>query len=520
MLIYNNKKSTPYIITDVGYYILLRLWQLQEVRSPTPLQQTIPNRSMSIGLNVAHVVVGTFLRIIRLVNRIFLPNSTKSIICVARVVWNKLSRNVMTRLLLSHRKSENLKMSKRLTPVPRRISLSAPIQLRPTIRRFTRLNVLRLTSQISQTADEVFEIAKRKLNVIIRGLPENENDIEEFVQFANTFHLLPQTLVAEDIASAHRLGRNNTNNQDTPRLLCLRFHSLQTRRVIFHMWKNRAKNCASQPNVYVRPDLTKAQLTVDKQLRQQLLVKGKDQYMIFRGKIVNRTVSNNLPITTNHINGNDNMASSLSQPDQLHSSLLPPPVTFESYPMLGTSTSFASTSQGCNNTPTVTSHSASHFPCLGLDSSAKSHIIPTDVLPPAENLVTSMSPSLSAVDKQSHSTTKQSDSTNGSDQNSNPSQLVSKPAQRVRTSLDYHKSASPIVSSQDKYLTARAPGQMKASLCQATSPSVSPSSLPSRLNSSDRPKSTASVTTQRKSTRHTTMTVKANLNNKKNPKEV
>jgi len=42
----------------------------------------------------------------------------------------------------------------------------------------------RLTSQISQTADEVFEIAKRKLNVIIRGLPENENDIEEFVQFA------------------------------------------------------------------------------------------------------------------------------------------------------------------------------------------------------------------------------------------------------------------------------------------------------------------------------------------------
>jgi len=84
------------------------------------------------------------------------------------------------------------------------------------------------------------------------------------VHFANTLHLLPQPLVVEDIEFAHRLGRNNAGNRDTPRLLCLRFHLLETRRVILHTWKNRNKNCATQPDIYVRPDLTKTQLSADK----------------------------------------------------------------------------------------------------------------------------------------------------------------------------------------------------------------------------------------------------------------
>jgi len=41
-----------------------------------------------------------------------------------------------------------------------------------------------VSSQVSQTADEVFEIAKRKLDLIIRGLPEKENDVEDFVTCA------------------------------------------------------------------------------------------------------------------------------------------------------------------------------------------------------------------------------------------------------------------------------------------------------------------------------------------------
>jgi len=41
--------------------------------------------------------------------------------------------------------------------------------------------------------------------------------------------------------------------------------------------------------IYVRPDLTPAQLELDKKLRQELLTKGKDKFKIHRGKIVPRT---------------------------------------------------------------------------------------------------------------------------------------------------------------------------------------------------------------------------------------
>jgi len=44
------------------------------------------------------------------------------------------------------------------------------------------------TSQLRQTADEVFEIAKRKRNVIINGLPERNSDSEDFIHFANICH--------------------------------------------------------------------------------------------------------------------------------------------------------------------------------------------------------------------------------------------------------------------------------------------------------------------------------------------
>lgn len=44
----------------------------------------------------------------------------------------------------------------------------------------------------------------------------------------------------------------------------------------------------STRKIFVRPDLTPAQLDADKKLRQELLIKGKDKFMIHRGKIVLR----------------------------------------------------------------------------------------------------------------------------------------------------------------------------------------------------------------------------------------
>ena len=63
-------------------------------------------------------------------------------------------------------------------------------------------------------------------------------------------------------------------------------HSMESRRVILDMWKTSNPCSSPRPNHYARPDLTKTQLQADKLLRQQLLVAGKDRYMIQRGRIV------------------------------------------------------------------------------------------------------------------------------------------------------------------------------------------------------------------------------------------
>ena len=144
-------------------------------------------------------------------------------------------------------------------------------------------------TQMKLTADEVFEINKRKKNVIISGLPETGNDIDDFLYFANTYHSLSTPLSANCIHSANRLGRSV--NPQKPRLLCLTLHSVEWRRVILEMWKTSNPCSSPRPNYYARPDLTKAQLQADRLLRQQLLVAGKDKYMIQRGRIVERSIT-------------------------------------------------------------------------------------------------------------------------------------------------------------------------------------------------------------------------------------
>ena len=145
------------------------------------------------------------------------------------------------------------------------------------------------SSYLRLTADEVFEISKRKLNVVISGLPEAGNDIEHFLNFVNTYHNLPTPITSDDIVHAERLGRSSTLQR--PRLLCLQIHSLQIRRQLLEMWKSPKDGCGSRPNIYVRPDLTKTQLQTDKLLRQQLLIAGKDRFMIRRAQIVERNPS-------------------------------------------------------------------------------------------------------------------------------------------------------------------------------------------------------------------------------------
>jgi hypothetical protein len=151
--------------------------------------------------------------------------------------------------------------------------------------------------QLRQATDESQEVEKRRFNLIVSGLPESgkdsEDDIVELIRYAGKCHTW---LTEEDIEEAERLGRPGPST----RLLRLKMRSTQKRMDLLTMRPTDASGTIASTSqvIYIRPDLTKAQMEVDKKLRADLLVAGKDKFMIRRGRIVPRPPSGNLQETT------------------------------------------------------------------------------------------------------------------------------------------------------------------------------------------------------------------------------
>ena len=154
-------------------------------------------------------------------------------------------------------------------------------------------------SQLRQATDEVADVERRKLNLIVSGFSEHDDDFNEFLLLANNFHELSQPLLEEDIVSMERLGKSQGPSK--PRLLRIQFNAASKRRMILTMGtKIKDKFRSVRPLIYVRPDLTKAQQQMDKALRQELISenKGKQNYKIQRGKIVPRNDKTTVPGNT------------------------------------------------------------------------------------------------------------------------------------------------------------------------------------------------------------------------------
>lgn len=139
------------------------------------------------------------------------------------------------------------------------------------------------TPQLRQATEEINEISRRKLNLIISGMPEGKEDIQALLRFIKTE--CHQFIPNEDILSVDRLGRPHA--PDRPRLLRVKFATASSRRKVLTMRKNLPNDV--RPTIYARPDLTKSQQLADKKLREDLLVKGRDAFMIRHGKIVSRS---------------------------------------------------------------------------------------------------------------------------------------------------------------------------------------------------------------------------------------
>ena len=141
--------------------------------------------------------------------------------------------------------------------------------------------------QLHQVTEEMADAKRRELNLIIAGLQERGNDISDLIEYAKHCHT---RLTGDDIQAAERLGRPGPN----PRLLRIKLMTTAKRRNLLMMRLNDPDQAStSSHGIYIRPDLTRAQMELDKQLRAELASIGKDKFMIRNGKIIPRSVQGN-----------------------------------------------------------------------------------------------------------------------------------------------------------------------------------------------------------------------------------
>jgi len=119
-------------------------------------------------------------------------------------------------------------------------------------------------------------ILTRKLNLIISGFPERDEDAKDLIEYVKSN--CGTWLQQDNILKTERLGRPFGQT----RLLRVQFDSKLKRRSVLKM--RPINSDESSPKVYARPDLTKAQQVVDKELRDDLKSAGKDKFYINEGK--------------------------------------------------------------------------------------------------------------------------------------------------------------------------------------------------------------------------------------------
>ena len=158
-------------------------------------------------------------------------------------------------------------------------------EMRKDICEELKTNLTHLTApQLKSDADEIQLIEKRKLNLIVSDLPENNRDVDDILEFITTCHDNVVPIRANEFITTERLEKPASNGN--PRLLGIKLKSQETRKKLLTVHHHR--NSVETKPVYIRPDLTKSQAEVDKKLREEWTVKGRDNFVIKNGKVVPR----------------------------------------------------------------------------------------------------------------------------------------------------------------------------------------------------------------------------------------
>ena len=145
-------------------------------------------------------------------------------------------------------------------------------------------------SELSEQA----EIEKIKMNLVISGMAETNNDESDKT---NVMSLIDQELqLTADISKTERIGNPRIHKQGEdpppPRLIKLHFITQRSRKEVLAKVTNLRKSTNEyiKKQVYIRPDLTKAQIIQSKNLRG-ILKTTRDEnpakvYKIFKNQVI------------------------------------------------------------------------------------------------------------------------------------------------------------------------------------------------------------------------------------------
>ena len=151
-----------------------------------------------------------------------------------------------------------------------------------------------LDEKVDDKNKEMEERERRKKNLVVFGIPENNNadpverkkhDTEKFSSVCNELGV-PE--VSSEILNSFRLGATNPKNEPRPLKIILKSEE-QKRKIL-----SKARNLKTSPNIHfqkidVKPDLTLKERAIRKELVIQLKArqsKGETGLVIRNGKIV------------------------------------------------------------------------------------------------------------------------------------------------------------------------------------------------------------------------------------------
>ena len=161
--------------------------------------------------------------------------------------------------------------------------------------------VPRFSEELKKSAHELKEIMKKKddevraKNVLLHNIPEcqakqaEERKDYDLASFKNVVAALFNNDEADnmEVVNIIRLGKKQEGpGMSKPRLMLIK---LKDKENVNKLMKKRTRlREVGFPNIYLTRDLSMEERSEQRKLREELNKKGKDEYQIFRGKIVPR----------------------------------------------------------------------------------------------------------------------------------------------------------------------------------------------------------------------------------------